>query len=224
MSLFPFHRWGHWDSKWLQMVPQRSNKGGHGPKARTHHWLLPGTFYNTAHCWRTCDYALKSLSQHPDLWLQRNLNTRHSVWHHSMLLTSHRSPLATSLTSVKGTVGSRQSIPKAWTVRNWLHLAVSCSQQSRPPTAGAASWNTRPLLLTLQMAGFGRPMLSPLIRQSTQIAFPLKVLSYQNMKDRTFKWNLKTTAREGADLYNAHQQNVCSKEHFNQLSQVMLTG
>ena len=49
-------------------------------------------------------------------------------------------------------------------------------------------------LTTDGIAGFKMPMLSPCIRQDAQITYPLKVFSYQNMKDGSFKWNLKTKA------------------------------
>lgn len=54
------------------------------------------------------------------------------------------------------------------------------------------------------------PMLSPRIRHDAQITFPLKVFSYQNMKDGSFKWNLRTKAGDrGGDGLSTML--ICSK-------------
>lgn len=107
--------------------------------------------------------------------------------------------------------GLKRVDQKPWAVLNWFHLVALCpSTACIAPEITPLDFNTD---VTDGTVGFKMPTLSPFIKQNTQITFPLKVFSYQNMKRGNFKWNQKTKGEERRCLHKAHQQT--RQEYFN---------
>lgn len=147
-------------------------------------------------CLQKCFTVLRPASS-------KEISKLDTVWHHSMLFTGQQS------TRAKPSTGFHQNLEGSGSVQasqsrslelflNWFHLAICCSQQRCPSTLRAASWNNITVLFNTHtsdgIAGFKMPTLSPCIRQDAQITCPLKVFSYQNMKDGSFKCNRKIKA------------------------------
>lgn len=177
------------------------------PKGQVHHQLLPGNFQQqifggpvTMHN----DEMPYRISHNTQTWFfQRNLKAGHLVciiscclqvsgvpWpNHWVLSESWRDWIQFKTVNPEGLHGAEIDF-------TWLFPAPSkdaLQLWELPPEIISLYFNA---LTTDGITGFKMPMLSPRIRHDAQITFPLKVFSYQNMKDGSFKWNLKTKARE----------------------------